>query len=310
MVNYYISEGGELRHLSAPQNRCWISLISPSEEELDQISAKYQLDMDVLKAALDLDERSRVEIDDNFSMVLVNVPNVAEEGRELYDTIPLSIIVTGDVVITVLSKLSPVIEEFSSGRVKDFKTFMRSRFILQILYNTAQLYLKYLHNVDRKSDMLEEQLLRSQHNKELTELLKLQKSLVYFTTALRSNETVLEKISRLDLIRKYEDDQELLEDVIVENKQAIEMANIYQGISTNMMDAFASIISNNLNIVMKIQATITIVLSIPNMIYSAYGMNVDIPAAHSPNMFSLIIWVSLALSGVTTLILKKFKMFE
>jgi len=286
----------------------------PNEAELMQISKELELDPDVIKASLDIYERSRIETDDNYTMVLVNIPTVEEHNeKELYNTIPLSIIVTKDVVITVCSEDTPVLHPFASGRVRDFFTYMRSRFILQVLYRTATLYLHYLNIIDRKSDEVENKLHKSTKNHELIELLKLEKSLVYFTTALRSNEAVLEKLSRFDIIKRYPDDSDLLEDVIVENKQAIEMANIYSGILSGMMDAFASVISNNLNIVMKVLAIITVVMAIPTMIFSAFGMNINIaavPFSQSPWSFAIVVAFSVVLSLVVYGIFRKAKLFK
>lgn len=190
---------------------------------------------------------------------------------------------------------------------------MRSRFVLQILYRTSSLFLQYLRSIDRQSEIVENKLHKSTQNRELIELLKLEKSLVYFTTALRSNEVVLEKLFKNDNIKKYQEDEELLEDVIVENKQAIEMANIYSGILSGMMDAFASVISNNLNVVMKVLAIITAVLSVPTMIFSAYGMNVaakGMPFAESPYGFVIIVLIAVVCSLIVALIFAKTKMFK
>ena len=181
---------------------------------------------------------------------------------------------TKDVLITVCLEETPILTAFMDGRVRDFHTFMKTRFILQILYKNATQYLQYLRIIDKKSEVIENKLHQSQKNEELIELLELQKSLVYFTTSLRSNEVVLEKLLRIDKIKKYPEDTDLLEDVIVENKQAMEMTSIYNGILSGTMDTFASVISNNLNIVMKFLATVTIVMSIPTMVASFYGMNV------------------------------------
>lgn len=195
-------------------------------------------------------------------------------------------------------------------RVREFYTFKKTRFVFQILYRNAVSYLRYLRIIDRKSDQIEEKLHISQKNSELIELLELEKSLVYFTTSLRSNEVVLEKLLRTEKVRKYPEDEDLLEDVIIENKQAIEMANIYSGILSGMMDAFASVISNNLNIVMKFLATVTIVLSIPTMIASFFGMNFDnIPLGHSPWGFFTIIVLTLLISGVVALLFRKKDLF-
>jgi Mg2+ and Co2+ transporters len=314
MLHYYLTEKDGLRELDAPQTGCWISMVAPSEQELQDISEKYTLDSDVLKAALDIDERSRIDTDEGYTMVLVNIPTVEEQSdQELYSTIPMSILIVRDAIITVCSEDSPVIRAFEQGKVRDFHTDMKSRFILQFLYRIATLYLQYLRNVDKKSEDVETQLHKSTQNRELIELLKLEKSLVYFTTALRSNEVVLEKLLRAELIKKYPEDSELLEDTIVENKQAIEMANIYSGILSGMMDAFASVISNNLNIVMKVLAIITIVMAIPTMIFSAYGMNVNtagMPFAGSALAFPIIIALSAGLSVAVTLIFGKLNMFK
>lgn len=314
MTNCYITRNNYLEELTGPEPGCWVNLVAPGEAELNRISNKYNLDIDALKAALDADERSRIEIDDNYTMILVNIPTIeAETDKELYSTIPLAIIVVDDAVITVCSDDTPILRQFANGKVRDFYSNMKSRFILQILYKTSSLFLAYLRNIDKKSDNVENELHRSQRNKELIELLKLEKSLVYFTTALRSNEAILEKMLRLEIIKKYPEDVDLLEDVIVENKQAIEMANIYSGILSGMMDAFASVISNNLNIVMKVLSVITIVLSIPTLIFSAYGMNTNItgmPFAQSPWGFLIVVVFALVIAFVAMLVFMKGKMFK
>lgn len=314
MVKYYLSKAGRIEEIESIENGCWISMTGPTEAELARTSRDLELDIDTLKASLDTYERSRIETDDDYTMILVNIPTVEEHtDKELYNTIPLSVIVTKDVVITVCSEDTPVIHPFASGRVRDFRTFMRSRFILQLLYKISTLYLQYLSIIDRKSDEVENKLHKSTKNHELIELLKLEKSLVYFTTALRSNEAVLEKLFRYDIIKKYPDDADLLDDVIVENKQAIEMANIYSGILSGMMDAFASVISNNLNIVMKVLAIITVVMAIPTMVFSAFGMNVNIaavPYSQSPWSFAIIVLVSIILSIAVYAIFRKVKLFK
>lgn len=314
MLRYYLTENEKLTALSAPQAGCWVSMIAPSEQELFEISSRYRVDQDVLRAALDADERSRIDADEGYSMVLVNIPTVEEQSdKELYSTIPVSILIVHEAIITVCSEPTPILQSFVQGQVRGFHTQMKSRFILQILYQIDTLYLQYLRNVDKKSEEVEAKLHKSTQNRELIELLKLEKSLVYFTTALRSNEAVLEKLLRTELIKKYPEDAELLEDVIVENKQAIEMANIYSGILSGMMDAFASVISNNLNIVMKVLAIVTIVMAIPTMIFSAYGMNVNtagMPFSQSPWGFVIIIGVAAGFSTLATLIFSKLKLFR
>ncbi len=290
---------------------CWISLINPTPEELTRVAEECKVDIDDLKAPLDEEERSRLMLEDGYTLILVDIPTLEKKNdKNRYVTIPLGIILTEREIITVCLEENAVISYFTRGNIRTFYTFKKTRVILQILYRNATLYLQYLRNIDRKSEEIEEKLHISQKNQELIELLELEKSLVYFTTSLRSNEVVLEKMLRTERIKKYPEDADLLEDVIIENKQAIEMANIYSGILSGMMDAFASVISNNLNIVMKLLATITIVLSIPTMIASFFGMNfVNIPFGENPNGFLIITLATLAVTGIVALICAKKKMF-
>lgn len=314
MINYYCRIDNRVTEIESPREDCWISLVNPTEAEVATTAERYDVDPDAIKSALDMDERSRIEVDDNYTMILVNIPTIeTHNDKELYDTIPLSLLLVKKAIITVCMEKTPIMEAFATGVVRDFDPAMKSRFVLQILYRTASQFLQYLRIIDRQSDIVENRLHKSTQNRELIELLKLEKSLVYFTTALRSNEVVLEKLFKNDTIKKYPEDEELLEDVIVENKQAIEMANIYSGILSGMMDAFASVISNNLNIVMKVLSVVTIVLSIPTMIFSAYGMNVaseGMPFANSPWGFLIIVMMALGLSLIVTLIFIKTKMFK
>ena len=314
MVKFYLSDGPKVTTVSEPCEGCWISMIKPTKEEVDSIAERYLIDADDLKSALDTDERSRIQSEDNYTMVLVNIPTVEDEDEnELYDTIPLSIFVCKKTIITVCLEETPILEAFAKGTMRDFQTGMKSRFVMQILYKTASLYLLYLRSIEKKSEIVEDNLHEATQNSELLELLKLQKSLVYFTTSLRSNEVVMEKLFKNERFKKYPEDEELLEDVIIENKQAIEMANIYTGIISGMTDSFASIISNNMNVVMKTLAIVTIVLSVPTMIYSAYGMNVAIkgmPFADSEWGFLIIIVTSLVLSILVAILFVKNKMFK
>ena len=290
---------------------CWIALTRPDATELENVALRCGVDLDDLRAPLDEEERSRLVIEDNYTLILVDIPMIEDkEEKDRYVTIPLGIVLTDEVIITVCLEETGVLTPFMQGRIRSFYTFKKTRLILQILYRNATLFLQYLRNIDRKSGDIEEKLHISQKNQELIELLELEKSLVYFTTSLRSNEVVLEKMVRAERIKKYPDDEELLEDVIIENKQAIEMANIYSGILSGMMDAFASVISNNLNIVMKLLATITIVLSIPTMIASFFGMNfVDIPLGGYRHGFLIVFIGTWVITGVVALILAKKKMF-
>lgn len=313
MIRIFKTEDGAMHEKEEMQPDCWIALTNPTASEIIDIADTYQIDPDHLRAPLDEEERSRIEVEDEYTLILVDIPSIEERnGKDWFVTIPLAIITTKDVLITVCLEETPVLTSFMDGRVRDFHTFMKTRFILQILYKNATQFLQYLRIIDKKSEVIERKLHQSQKNEELIELLELEKSLVYFTTSLRSNEVVLEKLLRIEKIKKYPEDTDLLEDVIVENKQAIEMANIYSGILSGTMDAFASVISNNLNIVMKFLATVTIVLSIPTMIASFYGMNVNshgMPFADSPYGFAIVLGLTLLLSLFVAYIFNKKDLF-
>ena len=313
MIRIFKTEDGAMHEKEEMQPGCWIALTNPTASEIIDIADTYQIDPDHLRAPLDEEERSRIEVEDEYTLILVDIPSIEERnGKDWFVTIPLAIITTKDVLITVCLEETPVLTSFMDGRVRDFHTFMKTRFILQILYKNATQFLQYLRIIDKKSEVIARKLHQSQKNEELIELLELEKSLVYFTTSLRSNEVVLEKLLRIEKIKKYPEDTDLLEDVIVENKQAIEMANIYSGILSGTMDAFASVISNNLNIVMKFLATVTIVLSIPTMIASFYGMNVNshgMPFADSPYGFAIVLGLTLLLSLFVAYIFNKKDLF-
>ena len=313
MIRIFKTEDGAMHEKEEMQPGCWIALTNPTASEIIDIADTYQIDPDHLRAPLDEEERSRIEVEDEYTLILVDIPSIEERnGKDWFVTIPLAIITTKDVLITVCLEETPVLTSFMDGRVRDFHTFMKTRFILQILYKNATQFLQYLRIIDKKSEVIERKLHQSQKNEELIELLELEKSLVYFTTSLRSNEVVLEKLLRIEKIKKYPEDTDLLEDVIVENKQAIEMANIYSGILSGTMDAFASVISNNLNIVMKFLATVTIVLSIPTMIASFYGMNVNshgMPFADIPYGFAIVLGLTLLLSLFVAYIFNKKDLF-
>lgn len=313
MIRYFRTIDGSIHQIEEPQEGCWVAMTNPSASEVFAIANKYGIEVDHLRAPLDEEERSRIEVEDNYTLILVDIPVIEERNdKEWYGTIPLAIIVTKERIFTVCLEDTPVLTAFMDGRVRNFYTYMKTRFILQILYKNATMFLHYLRIIDKKSEFVEKKLHAATRNQELLELLELEKSLVYFTTSLRSNEVVLEKMMKVESIKKYPEDEELLEDVIIENKQAIEMANIYSGILSSMMGTFASVISNNLNIVMKFLATVTIVMSIPTIIYSAYGMNVNLngmPFANSVYGFWIVIGLSFLISIIVAIFFSKKNLF-
>ncbi len=314
MIKYFVERNHELTETFLPESGGWIQVTSPDDEELHTISAKLGLPLEVCKAALDLDERSRVEADDDYKMILVNIPTRENDSEnELYTTIPLGIILTGGYVVTICSKDTHILRSFANATERGFHPGKQSRFVFQILYATARRFLLYLRLIEKKSDSSEMEFGKFQKNRELLSLMRLEKSLVYFSVGLRSNEAVLEKLMRTDFIPKFEEDAELLEDALVENKQAIEMAKINTEILSHMSNTFASIVSNNLNVAMKVLAIITMVMAIPTMIFSAYGMNLSsahMPLSTHPWGFPLIIGGAALASLIAISIILRIKLFK
>lgn len=311
MLQIFKSTDTGMITLDQVENGAWINLVNPSEKEISYVSESLNIPVEHIKAALDEEERARIEVDDDCTVVLIDTPipsNKSQEGG-VYYTVPLGIIITDKNIVTVSLRENYIIKDFIERRIKSFYTFKKTRFFLQILYKNSKLYLRYLQDIDKTSGLIESRLHRSLRNKELIQLLELEKSLVYFSTSLKSNEMVLEKIQRSNPIKMYPEDSELLDDVIIENKQAIEMANIYSNILSGTMDAYASVISNNLNIVMKFLTSVTILLSIPTMVASFFGMNVDVPFENNPHAFTIIFIISMFLSVILAVTMARKEMF-
>lgn len=311
MLDIFKSIDDTLFTLEEIEDGAWINLVDPTPEELDFIEDELSVDRDFLRAALDEEETARLETENDQVLILVDTPYVEKtDDHIIYETLPLGIIITDKNIITVCLKNSIILDQFEKNSIRTFYTYKKYRFLYQILYKNAQRYLLYLRQIDRMSNYIEKQLHQSMKNKELIQLLDLEKSLVYITTSLKANQVVLEKILRINIIKKYSEDEDLLEDVIIENKQAIEMANIYSGILSGTMDAFASIISNNLNIVMKLLTSITILMAIPTMFSSFFGMNVtNIPFASSPFGFWIVLGISVFTALIVGIVLLKKDLF-
>ena len=301
---------GALEELNTIEPGAWVHLLDPNEKELMEVQNALHVEPEFLRAALDEEETVRIENDEGQTLVVVDIPVVKPERNSfLYNTIPLAIILVGQNIVTVCLEETSILEDFWNNRVRGFDTCKRSRFLLQILYRNAGKYLQYLRQIDKAQTQVENALHQSMKNRELIQMLKIEKSLVFFSTSLKANEVVLEKMMKFNLIKRYPDDVDLLEDVIIENKQAIEMGNIYRDILSGTMDAFASVISNNLNIVMKLLASLTIVLSIPTLVASFWGMNVAVPFADDPNGFWWVVLISIAACAVSFYFLWKKRMF-
>jgi magnesium transporter len=312
MIEFFLTnEDRKIEKINEITKGCWINMISPSEDEINLVANKLNIPMDYIKDALDDEERSRIEREDNSVLIIVDFPYITHDdaGLPIYETIPIGMVITDECFITVSLKETPILGDFYNNKIKGFFTNKKTRFSLQILFSIATYYLRYLKQINKKTDEIERGLHQSMKNKELYALLALEKSLVYFTTSLKSNKIVLEKLLRLSHLKMYDEDKELLEDVIIETQQAIEMGEIYSSILSGMMDAFASVISNNLNIVMKFLTSITIILALPTMIASFFGMNVELPFQHNSYAFSIILLIVLLLSCVTIFIFWKKKLF-
>lgn len=305
MITIYKNGENGLLQISEPTSGSWINAINPSPEEIAQIQA-LGIPQDYITYPLDLDERSRTERENGELLIVLRIPYFQGEASDIpYTTIPLGIIVTDRYILTVSKMENEILRIFSDGRARDLVITKRLRFVLRLLLNAANKYLIYLREIQKAVDLLEDQLQQSTRNKEVLELLKYQKSLTYFTTALKSNELMMERLRRSGLFDTYPEDEDLLEDVMTENQQAIEMTNITSNILSSMMDAFASIISNNLNVVMKFLASITIVMSLPTMVASFFGMNVSLPFENHPHAFPLTLLLSIFLSLVAVYIFWK-----
>ncbi|GGH76052.1 magnesium transporter [Pullulanibacillus pueri] len=313
MLNIYLtSSDGQFRQIDEIKKGCWINLIAPTPEEINQVVNVTGIPIDFIKDPLDDDERSRIEKEERDVLTIVDIPIHVKDDSDsaLYDTIPIGIIVTDHYFVTVCLEDNPIINEFTQNRVKGFYTFKKTRFTLQLLYVMATYYLKYLRQINRRTNEVERELHESMKNKELFSLLSLEKTLVYFMTSLKANNIVMEKILRLNYFKMYEDDKDLLEDVMIEIRQALEMAEVYSNILNGLMDTFASVISNNVNIVMKFLTAITIVLSLPTMVASFFGMNfVKLPLEQNPFGFIIAILISVTLSVITALIFWKKRYF-
>ncbi len=296
------------------QKGCWVNLVNPTKEEINRVCTELKINEENIKYALDYEEKARIDFDDedNTTLFIIDIPVIEEiNGTKMYSTMPIGVLVVrDDYFITVSLKENRVIESFEKGKIKSLSTYKKSRFVLQILYRNSEYFLECLKQINKKTEIAEYILQRSMKNKELLELLNLKKSLVYFTTSLKSNELVMEKTMRGKIIKLYEEDEDMLEDAIVENKQAIEMSKIYNDILNGTMDSYASIISNNLNGVMKFLTSITIVLAIPTMISSFWGMNVGLPFQANKLGFAIMIFTSAVLTLLVIWWLKKKDMLD
>jgi len=308
MIFSYKTESGQLSEqaLTCPGN--WVHIVSPSKDELEEFTRATGVLPEFLQAALDEEETPRIDKEDEQTLILVDIPVVEPEGTSfVYNTLPLGIVITENNIITVCLEETTIIEDFCRGRVRGFDCAKKTRFVYQLLYKISSRFLQYLRQIDKAKTQVENALQKSLKNRELIQMLKLEKSLVFFSTSLKANEIVMEKMLKTNVLKRYPEDEELLKDVIIENKQAIEMAGIYRDILSGTMDAFASVISNNLNIVMKLLASITIILTIPSIIFGLWGSNVTVPFQNAPWGFWAVIGIAAVTTGASVWLMRRKK---
>jgi len=302
MITIYNTSECGLETVCELTTGCWVNVVDPTPDEMTRL-IHMGFQQDFLTPPLDVDERPRTEKENGDVLIVLRIPYFQGEESDIpYATLPLGIIVTDRCVVTICKRENRVIQELVAGKVKGLSTAKRNRLVLHLLLRIAARYLNYLREINHSVDGVEDRLQVSMRNSEVLELLKYQKSLTYFTTALKSNELVLQRLQRSQLFRMYPDDEDLLEDALTETQQAIEMTNISGNILSQMMDAFASIISNNLNVVMKFLASVTIVLALPTMIASFYGMNVGLPLQGQPTAFLIILGASVIVALAVVLV--------
>ena len=315
MIQIYKKIDGKLVEVPEIEKGCWVNIAPPFDQSaLSEISERLNIPIDFLEDSLDVDEQSRFEREDGVDLVVLNIPvktkeDLAEESY--YMTAPIGIISIKDVMLTISRYENPILSYFLERRVKGFDPVNHSDFLLRIFERTIYYFLLYLKRINHERNQYQKELYNSSRNTELYKMLNLQKSLVYFSTSLRDNAQLMEKIRRTDFIniRGDEEATDYLEDILIDNKQALEMSDIYTNILNGTMDAFASIISNNLNNVLKRLTSVTIVLMVPTLVASFYGMNVKLPFEAGEHAFWVTIGVSILLSFVVVFVFRKNKLF-
>lgn len=307
MLKIYKTVDDKVIEIKTYEKNCWINLMAPTHEEINKVLDMVPVEKDFLTAALDDEETSRIDFEDDQTLLMVDIPYCEGElGNIHYETIPLGIITHDTFIITVCLKESQLLEEFGRGLKKNVKINLRTRFVLQILYSIATRYLLFLRQIDRTTRVVEKKLRETMNNAQLLQLLDYQKSLVFLSTSLKGNESTIDRIQKGKVYHLYEEDLDLLDDVLIEFRQAIEMSTIYSNILTGEMEAFSSIISNNVNEVMKTLTIVTIILAIPTMISGFYGMNVsNIPV---PNFWGAIA-IAIIITALVMFYLMKKKLF-
>lgn len=318
MIHYYTTANGKLEELDAIQSGCWVNISPPiNAASLEAISEEHGIPLDFLTDSLDMDERSRYEREEEVRLILINSPVLNEadhlDNEAIYITAPIGIITTEENIFTICPVDIPVLERFLENRVKGVDVMDRSKFVLQIFEQTVYSYLYSLKKLNLKRHLIERELYDSSRTSELKQLLRIEKSLVYFVNSLSSNELLKMKMKRTDFLKLGDDEYltDLFEDIIIDNGQALEMSNVYTNILSGTMEAYASIISNNLNIFIQRLTVVTIILMVPTLVASFYGMNVPLPFGHgdSENAFIAILVISVIISLFLVWFFRRKKFF-
>lgn len=313
MIQYFRTDDRKIHEEDGVKDGVWVNMVNPSEGEGRLLAEKLDVDIHDLLAALDEEETSRIELEDGYTLILVDIPTTEIRfDKVAYTTIPLGIVLTQNTIVTVCNEDTPVLQAFMNGRVKEFSTKKRLRFVYQILFRVATQYQTVLRTLDKQRTEIEERVAGDTEDVDLVGMHALESTLVYFATSLRANGVVLDRLTRYKRLEQYPEDKELLGDVIVENQQAIEMASIYRDITNSTRELMSSMIDNQLNNVMKYLTVITLIMAVPTIISSFYGMNVDsnfVPFAHTPNGFLIITLITVVICVITFFILKKKKLF-
>lgn len=312
MISIYRTDDNIIQQLKEYVPGTWVRLTKPSIEEIQEVADQFHLDPADVRAALDDEESARVSLEDNYTLILVDIPlSEIRNNTEAYTTFPLGIILTDGHIITVCAEETPILNYFVKSTVRDFSTKKQMRFLYQILYRCCVTYQMYLRNINRKRIQIEERVDEQTEDSDLINLHELESNLVYFATSLRGNGAVLERLTRYERIKQYPEDKDLLEDVLIENKQAIEMTQIYRDIINGTRELMSAVLDNRLNNSMKYLAAITIVMAIPDIISGLYGMNVNstgVPFSTWQSGFSIVCGVILLVCGITIWGLRRTKM--
>ncbi len=312
MIRYFYTEHHVTTEIDSIRNGAWIELTDPTEEEARRIAEKLKIDVEDVLAAIDPEEKNRIELQEGYTLILVDIPALeVRHGQRSYTTIPLGIILTKDEIVTVCSEVTPILAQFERDQVRDFSTKKKLRFVYQILLRTSIVYQKALQLIDRRRGEIEGRINVVESEEDLFRIHELETTLVYFATSLRGNGNVLDRLTRYKRLQQFPEDRELLDDVIVENKQAIEMTNIYRDITDSTRELLSNVLDARLNIVMKRLTSITLILAIPTMISGMYGMNVNsrwMPLANTIHGFGIIILITIVICILLIMLLHRKKM--